>query len=58
MKTIMRVVYKTPLAKEKKTSSDTDKNIEAGKNVEATSNASIDKIIKDLGPQKTSEEEP
>jgi predicted transcriptional regulator YheO len=52
MKTIMRVVYKTPSAKEKKM------NLDIRKNVEAFVSASIDKIIKDLEPKKTSEQEP
>jgi hypothetical protein len=45
----MRVVYKT--SKEKRRNPDTSKN------VEAVVSASIDKIIKDLEPEKTSEEE-
>lgn len=46
----MRVVYKT--SKEKRRNPDTSKN------VEAVVSASIDKIIKDLGSEKTSEVEP
>jgi hypothetical protein len=56
IKTIMRDIYKTPPMKEKKRIPNTDKNVEASKNVKATTMASIDKIIKDLETGKTSEE--
>lgn len=51
----MRDIYKTPPMKEKKRIPNTDKNVEASKNVKATAMASIDKIIKDLETEKTSE---
>lgn len=58
MKIIMRVVYKTPPTKEKKMNLDADKNAEASKNSKATVSASIDKIIENLVPERTSGKEP
>lgn len=68
IKTVMRVVYKTPSSKEKKRNSDIDKNIKVNKETEASKNAKaskdtkattmafIDKIIKKLELEKASEE--